>query len=956
VNLQSIKSLIESGVNENDNPAKRRGVIFSNYIAIILCAANLLLFLIVPQNRNIGGFREAIIAIIIFAFPIVLNRLSLIDLSRLYLCWVPPILIMWSMLDGMKHMNVVPISSYDGIRIYLLATCCIPYLLMDRSRISMFIIGALPNFLLLLFCDPILDMMGVGFEFKGAEDIRYSFTFSRSMIAYSIISGTCIALRVIMDRTDAQNQLLISELEKKNLIIQQQAESELGQLNQQLRRSIEDLMKREVVLKRSQEIAKVGSWEYNLADESIFWSDQMYEIFGVDKSLDLQSPTLTEALFGESAPVMRAAIRDLIKEKKSYDFTLQTKTPLGYVKWIRIFGYPLLSNGEVVTASGIVHDITRYKESEEQLKINEKKYRSLFEQASDAILIIDGQGGLIDVNTTVCSMFGYSKDELLQLNVANLIDPEELKVMPVRFTELEQGEHLFRERRVVRKDGNLFYVEINAKGIDRNQIMIIARDITNRKLTEQEKEKTRYALNERVKELTTLYKISKILQAEKKPIHDVLQEITSILPDGWQFPKVTACRISLAGMEFVTHNFGDFKHSQCASFTTYNGLIGSIEIVYLEVCPNEAEGPFLAEERNLINMIADMIRIYLNQRYEADALKRTEANQSATINNTSFLIWSVNREYELISFNKTFAAFSKNTIGVDVQVGTRLSDGVERLNELRTKWTGLYNRALAGETFKINSEINDRQYEYSLSPITEDGKVIGVSVFGEDISDRIMHEKEMLAVNKQIGELRLMALRSAMNPHFVFNCLNSIQYYIMENDQVNAVMYLSTFSKLIRLILNNSVKNRVRLADEIEMLKHYVTLEAIRFENKFDFEINIDPEIDVESIEIPSMLIQPYVENSILHGLCNKKEKGLLKMSVSVKDGMILFEIEDNGIGREAASTLRQLNLSQHKSMGTALTEERLKLINDDTASVETLDLETDGKASGTKVTVWIKE
>jgi len=553
-------------------------------------------------------------------------------------------------------------------------------------------------------------------------------------------------------------------------------------------------------------------------------------------------------------------------------------------------------------------------------------------------------------------MFGYSREELLQLNMASLVEPEDLKAQPIAFTALAQGEHIFRERRVMRKDKSFFFVETNAKGLDRNQFMIIARDITNRKLTEQEKEKARYALNERVKELTTLYKISKILQAEKKPIHEVLQEIAYVLPDGWQFPPITAARVSLAGMEFVTTNFGEFKHSQSTKFTTYNGLFGTIEVVYLETCPDDVEGPFLAEERNLINMLADMIRIYLNQRYEAEALKRTEANQSATINNTNFLIWSVNREFEIISFNKPFAEFFQQQFGIEIKVGVRLIDDVNIQEVSKEKWRERYNRALARESFKVNSVIEGVNIEYSLSPIIEDNQVIGVSVFGEDISERLKHEQEIMAVNKQIGELRLMALRSAMNPHFIFNCLNSIQYYIMEKDQVNAVTYLSTFSKLIRSILNNSVKNRVRLADELEMLKHYVTLEAIRFENKFDFEMNINPDIDIESIEIPSMLIQPYVENAILHGLCNKKEKGLLKISVSGNDGMILFEIEDNGIGREASSKLKQLNLSQHKSMGTALTEERLKLINEDMASVETKDLETNGKGSGTKVTVWIKE
>ena len=201
-----------------------------------------------------------------------------------------------------------------------------------------------------------------------------------------------------------------------------------------------------------------------------------------------------------------------------------------------------------------------------------------------------------------------------------------------------------------------------------------------------------------------------------------------------------------------------------------------------------------------------------------------------------------------------------------------------------------------------------------------------------------------------------MALRAAMNPHFIFNTLNSIQFYIMENDQVNAVSYLSTFSKLIRGILNNSVHHKVKLSDELEMLQHYISLEQMRFENKFDFVLCIPDELDVESIEIPSRLIQPYVENAILHGLYNKKERGALKISVYEKDDSVLFEIEDDGVGREMAMRIRQQNFPKHKSMGTALTEERLKLINaQDVVSFEIVDLMNDSQPAGTKVKIRVK-
>jgi LytS/YehU family sensor histidine kinase len=230
-----------------------------------------------------------------------------------------------------------------------------------------------------------------------------------------------------------------------------------------------------------------------------------------------------------------------------------------------------------------------------------------------------------------------------------------------------------------------------------------------------------------------------------------------------------------------------------------------------------------------------------------------------------------------------------------------------------------------------------------------------VSVFAEDVTERIEKEKELVNANKTIGELKLMALRSVMNPHFIFNALNSIQYFIAKNDRLNAINYLSTFSKLIRGILTNSVNNKVKLSDEIELLNHYVNLELLRFDNKFEFILAIDPALDVDSIEIPSLLIQPYVENAILHGLYNKTAKGTLRISVHEDREFVLFEIEDDGVGRETAQKLRQQNFPQHKSMGTVLTEERLKLINlEEKASYEIIDLFSGGKSSGTLVKIWV--
>jgi PAS domain S-box-containing protein len=953
----SLKKIIESGVHGVDSASTKRSIIFSNYISLILVTGNLLLFAFIPQNHNLGGLQEALIGMAIFLVPILLNRLSLTNLSRLLVCWLPPVLIFLVMISWMRQVSVVPVSAYDGLRIYLLATSSIPYLLLERKSWVPFVLGILPSLFLILFCDQVLDAAGVGYLSKGVPDVGYSFTVVRSYIAYLVIGGSCLALKFIIGKADLLNQQLILELEKKNAIVQEQADSEVRQLNQQLVSNIKEISKREFILQRSQEIAKVGSWEFNIQNKSVYWSDQMYDIFGIDRSFDIQQPQLADILFQESAGLLDQANQELLKTRKPYDFTLPTKTPIGYLKWVRVAGFPLVIHDQVVGISGIVHDVTVFREAEERIRANEKNYRSLFEQASDAIMITDFNGNFIDVNTSMCKMLDYNREDLLLMNIAQVIDPEQLNTIPIRFDKLMQGDHIFNERKMIRKDQSWVFVESNTKMFGEGRIMSIARDITDRKVVEQEKEKIRYDLNERVKELTALYRVSQILQAEDRPLHETLQNIVSVLPEAWQYPAIAAARIEIAKAEFVTSNFGAFKHRQVTEFVTRHGLQGTLEVVYLEDRPPEVEGPFLAEERNLINMMADMIQIYLSRRYETETLRRTEANQSATINNTSFLIWSVNREYELISFNKIFAAFSLERFGIEVKVGTRLPSNQEEFKEVSDRWIPRYNRALAGETFKTVTDVGDRKFEFSLNPIIEVTKVIGVTVFGEDITDRLNHEADMRSANKKIGEMHLMALRSAMNPHFIFNSLNAIQYYILEKDARSAIAYLSTFSKLIRAILNNSVKTRVRLAEELEMIKHYIQLESMRFDNKFDTTIEVDDQVDVENVEIPSMLVQPYVENAILHGLYNKPERGLLKISVSSHNGVLLFEVEDNGIGRKGAEFLKESNLPKHKSMGTALTEERLKLINHEGgATVEIIDLVQAGKPAGTKVKLWVPE
>lgn len=193
-------------------------------------------------------------------------------------------------------------------------------------------------------------------------------------------------------------------------------------------------------------------------------------------------------------------------------------------------------------------------------------------------------------------------------------------------------------------------------------------------------------------------------------------------------------------------------------------------------------------------------------------------------------------------------------------------------------------------------------------------------------------ERKRLEIAEKIAELELKALRSQMNPHFIFNAMNSIQNYMLDNDVDTALSYLSDFAKLIRITLDNVSKKFVTVEEELNYLKYYLSLEQMRFDKKFEAIINLPNEFDYNQILIPPMIIQPFIENSIKHGFVNKLDKGLIKIDFFISDQDKNAElhciIEDNGIGRTKSKELNQNQPNKQKSRGTKITTERLALLN----------------------------
>lgn len=221
--------------------------------------------------------------------------------------------------------------------------------------------------------------------------------------------------------------------------------------------------------------------------------------------------------------------------------------------------------------------------------------------------------------------------------------------------------------------------------------------------------------------------------------------------------------------------------------------------------------------------------------------------------------------------------------------------------------------------------------------------------------DRKIREKA--EIKRRFSELELKALRSQMNPHFTFNTLSSIQQFILQNDSIKANDYLSRFAFLIRKVLENSRHSKIKLSDEIETLKMYLELEKLRFIEKLNYEITIDPEIDPEDLEIPPSLIQPFIENSILHGISNLKDGGNVKVEFKSDGKRTRCIITDNGIGREEAQKIKSQISTGEKSLGVDITRQRIELMKETGSSkfhFETTDVvDQNGKISGTRVTLY---
>lgn len=822
-----LRTITNYGTGFATSKSEKRNTILANYTSLIGSAAPILLIaaLYFFYGSAPAMFFRLGIASLLFLTPLLLNKGGFIVASRVLLCWLIPVFVFGISILDLKSGEPMSSSSFVGLRLFLLAGFCFPFLFFNLRNRFLLILGLLIPVVSMIFFDFIFSVFDVGYFKNPAYDRFYEFSNVRALISMMVIGASLFFLKSVVEKNEQINQDLLLELEAKNKLIQIQAEAEVHKLNKTLSNNLE------------------------------------------------------------------------------------------------------------------------------QLQVSEQRYRSLFEQATDFIAILDFKGNFIDVNESWTITLGYSKEELLTMKVEDLVDPEQLKITPIMYAKLQRGEHVLTQRRLMRKNRTIIEVEANGKKLQEDRWLVIARDVT--KLREAQHQ-------------------IQLSEAKFRGAFEFSAIGMALVSTAGQWLKVNKALCEMVGYsedEMLLLNVRDITTPEESD----QGFILQQSLLKGERENFQGERRYIHRNGSTVwvNLNVSLVKddrksplFFVAQIEDITAEKKVmeklilhEAYLNATINNTDLMIWSVDREFKLLMFNKQFETYVKNNYGTDVEIGKRVAATIKHDDdeEMNNKWVALALRALGGERFGFEEKRFGMDFQYSLSPIIENNEVIGVSIYADNITERKARDRELTDANKKIGELRLMALRSAMSPHFIFNVLNSIQYFIAKNDRLNAINYLSMFSKLVRSILTHSVNNKISLSEEIELLKHYVQLEMLRFENKFDFSIEVAPEVDPDAIIMPSLLVQPYVENAILHGLYNKQTPGKLIIRISEQDDVLIFIVEDNGIGREAALKLRKKNFPTHNSMGLNMTEERLKLINlGQQAAFEIEDLKNENGPCGTRVKIMI--
>lgn len=626
-------------------------------------------------------------------------------------------------------------------------------------------------------------------------------------------------------------------------------------------------------------------------------------------------------------------------------------------------------NGKLLYRMGIVKDISTKKESERVLLQSQERFKSVYEGSLLGIPIVGLNGKFIDANSRFCDLLGYSKEELMALSISDVTHEEdrfETKEMLLKILSGERSDFTIEKRYITKtKDtvwGRTVVSVVKGDNGEPSFLMALVEDITaTRKIQRalRESETRNRAILDAIPDIMfTLSADGYYLDYKLEDEGRLIRPVDEII--GAHKTDVLPADVAKLHMECITRSLIEDEVVECKYQLPENDQQFYYEARFMRIGDNQvlqvirditksivAQNEILAREQQL-RMITENINEVVYQLSISEDKVEIDYISPKVIDVIGFSVEDyMNRNPEMAKslrpgtiekgaeFNKRVRSAKKPGLFVFTY---------EFYNPIKREWVWLEEKTVP----YFNSE----------------GNIIGQFGTVGDVTERVNRQKQLEEYAHNLEREHHEALRSQsmllstqINPHFIFNALNSVQYYILNQEIEPAINFVSEFSTLMRAVLRNSMHLFIPISEELNLLKAYLDLEVLRFNGKFTYDIQVDDEVDEANAQIPPMLLQPYIENAIIHGIGPLENNGEVKLKFSKRHDMLVCVIDDNGVGREKAVGIARLREGDKpKSYGMGITSKKVEILNQITSGGFTINVndkyEENGEPAGTRVTV----
>ncbi len=625
--------------------------------------------------------------------------------------------------------------------------------------------------------------------------------------------------------------------------------------------------------------------------------------------------------------------------------------------------------GELLYRMGIVRDVTNRRESERALMQSQERFKSVYESSLLGIPIVGLDGKFIDANTRFCELLGYSREELNKLTIADVTHPDdrlESKEMLIGIMKGERSDFTI-EKRYVSKSGTIVWGRTAVSVVRDDEgapsfLMALVEDITSTRKIERallDSESRNRAILDAIPDIMfTLsadgYYLDYKLEDESrliKPVDEVVGAHKSdVLP-----PDVAQLH-----MDCITRTLIDDDVVECNYELTENGEHKYYEARFMRIGDNQV----LQVIRDITKSVKAQDEIVVREQQ----LRMITENINEVVYQLSVAEDGIGIDYvspkviDVLGFSVEDYMNRNPEMANSLRPGT-MEKGVEFNKRVRN--------ATKPELFVFTYEFfNPKKREWvwleekTVPYFDQEGNVVGQFGTVGDVTERVTRQRQLEEYARNLEKEHDEALRSQsmllstqINPHFIFNALNSVQYYILNQEIEPAINFVSEFSTLMRAVLRNSMHLFIPISEELNLLRAYLDLEVLRFNGKFTYEIEVEEEVEEVNAQIPPMLLQPYIENAIIHGIGPLEDHGEVKISFSKHHDMLVCVIDDNGVGREKAAGNKRLREGDKpKSYGMGITRRKIEILNQITSGGFTINVmdkhSKEGEPVGTRVTV----